>query len=329
MKNKRKIETFFKLTFFFVFLLTNVFIFPTQVQAETKVTFTTAGNEAWQVPSGVTSITVKMWGAGAGGSDASTGGAGGFAQATFTVTPLEQLTVYVGGRSTGSVSAATGRGGGGYSAVTRGAIAADQSTTLIQAGGGGGAGSNAGGSGGAGGGSSGANGTATGNGDFGDGGTQLGGGAGGAGGGAGPDGVAGSANQGGTGGAGGGGGGGTNGGGGGGINDTKGAGGGGGGYFGGGGGENGNGGGGTGGGGGGGSSFVNCGTCTGKVNTAGSGTTPGNTADEDYTGTYGQGGAAATNGVSGYVVIIYTSSDTPIPKVVRGKVLARGNVRFR
>ena len=214
---------------------------------------------------------------------------------------------------------AHGGGGGGYSAVTRG------STYLIQAGGGGGGGgagySETGKAGGAGGGASGIAGSnsiyATGGG----GGTSSAGGAAGN-----YYSVAGSANQ------GGGGGGtstscgsnaaaGTNGGGSGGgpysdyygycLTYTGGGGGGGGGRYGGG------GGGSTmyysyysGAGGAGGSDLV---TGTSTVETAGSGTTPGNNTDSDYTGSVGVGAATVTSengnaGNNGYVVISWTST---------------------
>ncbi len=275
-----------------------------------KNTYDSLGNTtflySWDVPGGVTSIIAKLWGAGAGGADLATGGAGGFAGATISVTPGENLKIYVGGRSTGSSNTSTARGGGGYSAITRGTILSDLSNILVLAGGGGGGGSKLStGNGGAGGGTSGVAGAAGGGTTGGGGGTQVGGGTAGTGA---VNGVAGDAIQGGTGGAGGGGSGGTNGGGAGGSSITGPGGGGGGGYYGGGGGGNGSGGGGAGGGGGGGSSFVACAGCTSTTNTAGSGTTPGNTGDVDYTGTYGEGGAAATNGVAGYVVISYTAT---------------------
>ncbi|OGR62853.1 MAG: hypothetical protein A2X31_07005 [Elusimicrobia bacterium GWB2_63_22] len=246
-------------------------VFPTATAGTTFV-----------VPAGVTSITVKAWGAG-GGSFYNIVGGGGFAQATIAVTPGESLTVMVGGpggAGNGSSGGAGGLngggaagstawysgGGGGYSALKRGG------TFLIQAGGGGGGGGAALYKGGAGGG---ANGQAGLDGSqYGGGGTPTAGGAGGSGGG-----IAGSAN---TGGAG--------------YNSgVYGGGGGGGGRFGGG------GGGGSGctsycGGGGGGSSLV---TGTATVETTGSGGTPGNNTDPYYTG------SAGARGFPGLVVILY------------------------
>ena len=270
-------------------------------------TFSTAGSSSWIVPTGVTSVTVKAWGAGGGGGNAyagvgGSGGGGGFAQGTITVTPGETLTVYVGGGGGAGGATANGGGGGGYSGVYRNS----NSSYLIQAGaGGGGAGGNeyySGTAGGAGGGSSGGAGT-----------QDYGGGGGGGGGtsstygagsscGYGGSGTNGAAKQGGKGGSngsgnGGGGAGGTNGGGTGGTGVGGGGGGGGGQY----------GGGGGGGGdaycgasGGGGSDLV---TGSSTVQTAGSGTTPGNNTDSAYTSSVGVGGAAATAGNNGYVVI--------------------------
>ena len=69
-----------------------------------KVTYSAAtSGTSWTVPSGVTGITVKSWGAGGGGGGGNSSNAGGngvgagFAQATFSVTPGETLTLRVGG----------------------------------------------------------------------------------------------------------------------------------------------------------------------------------------------------------------------------------------
>ncbi|MFZ5785405.1 MAG: hypothetical protein ACOY3Y_03085, partial [Acidobacteriota bacterium] len=75
--------------------------------------------QTFAVPAGVTSITVKAWGAGGGGrcgwTNAYGGGGGGFAQATLAVTPLEPLKILVGGGGKGEtwVSNPGGFGGGG------------------------------------------------------------------------------------------------------------------------------------------------------------------------------------------------------------------------
>src|SRR3989344_3109 len=243
----------------------------------TKTSYTTAGSDSYVVPVGVTSITVKAWGAGggggsdsaAGGPTAGAGGGGGFAQATINVTPGETLTIEVG--TGGAGAAAQGGGnGGGYTAIKRG------STYLVQAGaGGGGGGMNQAGAGGAGGGASGIIGTNGQTAVAGGPGTDSAGGAGGAGGTSGTNGAAGVANAGGNGGAtGSGGAGGTGAGGAGGTAAAGGGAGGGGGRFGGCGGENAQAGSNGGGGGGGGSDLV---TGTDTVETAGSGVVAANT----------------------------------------------------
>jgi hypothetical protein len=292
--------------------------------------FSTAGSGSYVVPTGVTTITVKSWGGGGGGGAGSgssgvggSGGGGGFAQADITVTPGETLDVLVG---TGGVSAGNNRNGGnggGYSAVKR------SSTFLVQAGGGGGGGAangtNNGCNGGAGGGSSGVAGATGCTAGSGGAGTTSAGGGGGAGGTGGNSGSAGAANAGGnaggsstscgtsvtgqTGGAGGTGAGGK----GGNAGSCEGGGGGGGGRFGGGGGGSTNTSAGrTAGGGGGGSDLV---TGTNTVETAGSGTTPGQSSD-GYRNGAGNGGAGATtaagttDGTAGLVAIIVTGSSS-------------------
>lgn len=268
--------------------------------------FTSAGSESWTVPDGVTSVTVKAWGAGgAGGSDfeagtPGNGGGGGYIEGTIDVTASENLTVYVGGGGTVDTGSSDGGGGGGYSGVFRAA----NPLFVAGAGGGGGApdaGKN-GGNGGAGGGESGADGTnGTDGTGLGTGGTQSAGGTGGPGASS-ENGENGSSLAGGDGGQTGGSTGGTNGGGSGGIDVIGGDGGGGGGagYFGGGGGglE------GGGGGGGGGSSWATS-TASATTTSSGSGTTAANTGDPDYAGSAGQGGGSATVGGDGRVVINY------------------------
>jgi hypothetical protein len=248
----------------------------------------------FSVPAGVSSITVKAWGAGGGLTGAAINtpgkgsGGGGFATATVAVTPGEVLTVRVG--QGGSIDATTstngggasgypntGGGGGGYSGIFRG------STPLIIAGAGGGAAAG-GGLGGVGGGTTGGNGDPDGAavGCSGTGGTQSAGGTGGA---------TGSSLTGANGQAG-----------------VNGGGGGGGGYWGGGGGcLYGNGGGG----GGGGSSYVGCAGCTSTTTTSGSNIQAANQGDANYaagvgmgrTGGYGQ--AVNLRGGDGRVVILW------------------------
>ncbi len=303
-------------------------------------TFTTAGTSTFVVPTGITTITVKAWGAGGGGgggggaASGGSGGAGGYATTNLSVTPGETLNVYVGGAGgagggSGTNSSGVGGGGGGYSRIAR-----STTSLLIAAGGAGGAGGGrtggyTGGAGGAGGGTNGQNGTqgASTGGGYGNGATGATGGTsntpganiGTAGssltGGAGADGrkaagADGSASNGGI-----------SGGGSGGSRDVNtyyaGGGGGGGGYAGGGGGSD----NGTssrgGGGGGGGSSYT---TGTGASTSAGTGTTPGNDSDADRAGAgnAGTGGASRTAGTAGTngIVIITYASDTGVTDTV-------------
>ncbi len=283
----------------------------------TTSTFSYTGNDqSFTVPAGVTSLTVKLWGAGGAGGGyhagietGGKGGSGAFVTGTLAVTPGEILTLVVagGGNANGSATYGGGAGaglegagsGGGRSAIRR-ALA-----EVVTAGGGGGGSTNQtdpisanipGGAGGLTTGSSGADGT-----DYDNTGTRVGGGGGGtqASGGAGGAGAffggnAGTAGSMLTGGSGG----------------NVYGGGGGGGYFGGG------GGGGSsgldsGGGGGGGSSFLANLTASGG-SAAGSADTPGGTADADYVAGIGTGGVANGNGGNGRIVLSYTPTNAPI-----------------
>lgn len=304
------------------------YIYSIGGQELNKIRYSTQGASSFKVPSGVTSITVKMWGAGgAGGGGGSTntggdGGGGGFVQATLSTTPGETLTTYVGGTGGGgSYSGNSGRGGGGgghtslYRSTTALAIAAGG------AGGGGGRTNTSGGAGGAGGGTSGIAGSSAGVGGGGGAGTQSSGGTGGSSssgntgangaslvGGAGADGRSsngadGSAANGGL--ASGGAGGSNN------VNQTRSGGGGGGsGYYGGGGGGSSNNTNGNAAGGGGGGSSYTIASATSVTNTAGSGTSPGNSGDSDRNGA-GEGGSggprtvAGSSGSNGMIVITF------------------------
>ncbi len=287
--------------------------------------YSAQGASTFIVPTGVTSITVKAWGAGGGGGSGGSaaaggaGGGGGYVSGTIAVTPGETLDIYVGSGGIGGTRNTSGGGGGGgaYTSIYRGTT-----PLAIAAGGGGGGGgrstaSHIGGGGGAGGGTTGIAGGASLANNGGGGGTATAGGNGGTGTNAGLAGgsLAGGLGANGTNGAsdGSGAAGGITGGGkGGGVISTNRAAGGGGasGYFGGGGGA----GSGTsagGGGGGGGSSLAS----SGLAATAGSGATPANSTDTDRAGA-GQGGTAGTvgglgaDGSNGIVVIGYGSGGT-------------------
>jgi len=297
--------------------------------------YNTQGSDTFVVPSGINNITVKMWGGGGGGGAGSASGAGGagggsgYVNATIPVTPGESLNIYVGGRGGDGVrnTSGGGGGGGGYSSIYRGST-----LLVIAAGGAGGGGARAasvGGYGGAGGGTTGVLGGASGVNNGGNPGTPTAGGTAGTGG-TNP-GTAGSSLTGGLGGNGrnnnstdggaangglatGGGGGAV-------TTTTYGAGGGGGaGFFGGGG-----GGGSTtatgGSGGGGGSSYTRPTDVTMLFNTAGSGATPGGSADtlRNGAGTGGAAGAAnngGTVGSNGLVAITYGAGGTTVNQSV-------------
>ncbi len=85
------------------------------------ITFATVGTESWTVPSDVTSIKVKVWGAGgAGGSGEKInesnrsglgGGAGGYVEKTISVSPGDSYSVTVGSGGRGIMSYIDGRVG--------------------------------------------------------------------------------------------------------------------------------------------------------------------------------------------------------------------------
>ena len=293
----------------------------TWTETPTSISESYTSNDIFTVPDGVTSITVKTWGAGgAGGAGAGigtggNGGGGGFAQSTISVTPGEELSIEVGSGGSRILGLSSGGNGGGYTAIKR------SSTYLVQSGGGGGGGgandsstSRNGGNGGPGGGRYGINGgvglgTAT-VGDYGRGGNPGSGGSGGAAGTGGTAGTAGDANVGGNGGAAGTGGNGGTGGGGSGsyVANLAGGGGGGGGTYGGGGGGSSDGAARSSGGGGGGGS-------TGDILTPGSGIYPGNYTDSDYNGTAGVGGvggSSSTTSVSGTTGLLVIKYSPPV-----------------
>jgi hypothetical protein len=285
-----------------------------------KQTFTTPGTDTFQVPAGVTSIIVKIWGAGGGGGgggigptgdgDGGPGYAGGYAQATLSVTPLDTLNIIIGGGGDfgrgASVLSGGGGAGGGITGLWDGVTSTRANALLIAGGGGGGGGGDnssatAGGNGGGGGADVGQTGGGSGASTGGTGGTQIAGGFGGGGEANGENGEIDGTYEGGDGGQATGtqgavGGTGTQNGGDGGDEITSGfsgGGGGGAGYYGGGGGGSSTTGDAGGGGGGGGSNEI---TGTSTTNTQATSQTPPNTGDPDYDGAYGGGGNGGTQG---------------------------------
>ena len=134
------------------------------------VTFTYIGyGTSWTVPSGVTTIKVRMWGGGGGtgrapnGYTVTSGGGGGFMEGTISVTPGQSIYLYVADSGYDNVDDTCDCDGNGYvsriannygtggmhSIVSRGGWAStSNSLDYMIAGGGGGASSVAGGAGG-------------------------------------------------------------------------------------------------------------------------------------------------------------------------------------
>lgn len=85
-------------------------------QTLTVDTYSTAGTFTWVVPACVTSVTVRVWGAGGGGAGASStdlngGGGGAYCMKTETVTPGETLRITVGAGGAGGVGGNGSNGG--------------------------------------------------------------------------------------------------------------------------------------------------------------------------------------------------------------------------
>ncbi len=115
---------------------------PANVSLSGVITYTYSNaNQSFTVPSGITSVTVYMWGAGGGGGNG-TGGAGAFIQGTLAVTPGNTLTVIVGGGGVRNGGGTFGGGGGSgqENSASGGGRSAIQlsGTELVDVGGGGG-----------------------------------------------------------------------------------------------------------------------------------------------------------------------------------------------
>ncbi len=128
------------------------FLIMTNAQTTTLTFSYTGSTQNFTVPSGVTSVNVKIWGAGGAGSDGS-GGSGAFLKGTLAVTAGQTLTFVVGGGGSysnttvsaggygggGASGGAYGGSGGGYSGIFSSATLS-QANVLALAGGGGGGG---------------------------------------------------------------------------------------------------------------------------------------------------------------------------------------------
>ncbi|WP_460475219.1 glycine-rich protein, partial [Emticicia fontis] len=98
----------------------------------------------WVVPSGVTTINVKLWGAQGGANWVNNTNFGGYSEGTLSVTPGETLKIYVGGQATsilggwngGGDGDGAGKGGGGASDIRQGGNTLND-RKIVAAGGGG------------------------------------------------------------------------------------------------------------------------------------------------------------------------------------------------
>lgn len=102
----------------FIFIVITAFV---KAQTTVTVTINSPGSSSWQVPCGITSITVQCWGGGGAGggagetkSGAGGGGSGGYASTVFAVSPGASIayTVGAGGPITAASSTLTGSPGG-------------------------------------------------------------------------------------------------------------------------------------------------------------------------------------------------------------------------
>jgi uncharacterized repeat protein (TIGR01451 family) len=113
-----------------------------QSHAQTNVPFTTAGNQTWTCPTGVTSVTVQAWAGGGGGGgagknyDQAGGGAGGsYTTYTATVSPgtVYNLTVGAGGAGGAGGSATPTAGATGGSSFFGNSVAGVSSDASVVA----------------------------------------------------------------------------------------------------------------------------------------------------------------------------------------------------
>lgn len=122
----------------FIFILSAV-LFNSQTASQN---YTTAGTYTFTVPTDVTSVTIRAWGAGGGGGGGTNasalrgGGGGGFSSGTFVVTPGATYTVVVGAGGSGNGNPG---GAGGASIVKN-----SSGTIILSAAGGNGGGSGTG-----------------------------------------------------------------------------------------------------------------------------------------------------------------------------------------
>ncbi|NLN93066.1 MAG: DUF11 domain-containing protein, partial [Candidatus Hydrogenedens sp.] len=89
-------------------LFVGMLLLPLALQAQpTEIVFSSPGSNTFQVPAGITEITVEVWGAGGRGAFRTTGnnlplaggGGGAYARSVLTVTPGQSFPLYVGAGS--------------------------------------------------------------------------------------------------------------------------------------------------------------------------------------------------------------------------------------
>ena len=133
-------------------LIVLLLIVSGNVVGQTILSYPYSGaNQTFVVPDGVTSISVKIWGAGGGGSGGpSSGGSGAFVKGTLAVTPGQSLVLVVGGAGTYSTSVLKAGGfggggagryggsGGGYSGIFNTSVSFANALAIAGGGGGGG-----------------------------------------------------------------------------------------------------------------------------------------------------------------------------------------------
>lgn len=113
------------------------------VKAPAAQTFTyTGADQSWTAPTGVNSITAKMWGAGGGSGEGGTAGTGAYGTGTISVTPGNVYKIIVGQGGLRGPSRFRGGGGGGYAGMFLNNTASIANALMIVAGGGGAAGNN-------------------------------------------------------------------------------------------------------------------------------------------------------------------------------------------
>ena len=113
------------------------------VKAPVVTSFTyTGSDQSWTVPSGITAITAKLWGAGGGSGANGTAGTGSYGTGTIAVSSGQIFKIIVGQGGLYGPNTFRGGGGGGYAGIFRNNTADQTNALIVVAGGGGAAGNN-------------------------------------------------------------------------------------------------------------------------------------------------------------------------------------------